>query len=111
MTLKQWVENGWLKAHQTDAKEIGNLLAIVDRDLHDAITGDISADWRLVLPTMLLSSSARSCFTLKAIRLNGLYSITAPFKPCRLFLDQKESKTRSTWKPVGSKGMLSNMIM
>jgi len=46
MTLKQWAENGWLKVHQTDAKEIGNLLAIVDRDLNDAITGDISADWR-----------------------------------------------------------------
>ncbi len=46
MTLKQWSENGWLKEHQTDAKEIGNLLAIVDRDLNDAITGEISADWR-----------------------------------------------------------------
>ena len=46
MTLKQWVDNGWLKAHQTSADEIGNLLAIVDRDIKDATEGGISADWR-----------------------------------------------------------------
>lgn len=46
MTLKQWADNGWLKAHQTSADEIGNLLAIVDRDIKDAIEGGISADWR-----------------------------------------------------------------
>ena len=46
MTLKQWADNGWLKVHQTSAEEIGNLLAIVDRDLKDAIEGGISADWR-----------------------------------------------------------------
>ena len=46
MTLKQWADNGWLKAHQTSAEEIGNLLAIVDRDLKDAIEGGFSTDWR-----------------------------------------------------------------
>ena len=46
MTLKQWADNGWLKKHQTTKEEIGNLLAIVDRDLNDAIQAGISADWR-----------------------------------------------------------------
>ena len=46
MTLKQWADNGWLKAHKTSSEEIGNLLAIVDRDLKDAVEGGISADWR-----------------------------------------------------------------
>lgn len=46
MTLKQWADNGWLKAHQTSAEEIGNLLAIADRDLKDASEGGISPDWR-----------------------------------------------------------------
>ena len=46
MTLKQWVNNGWLKVHQTSADEIGNLLAIVDRDLKDATEEGISEDWR-----------------------------------------------------------------
>jgi len=46
MTLKQWADNVRLKVHQTSAEEIGNLLAIVDRDRKDAIEGGISADWR-----------------------------------------------------------------
>ena len=37
MTLRQWADNGWLKSHKTSAAEIGNLLAIVDRDLKDAV--------------------------------------------------------------------------
>ena len=45
MTLKLWENNGWLKPHQTSREEIGNLLAIVDRDLEDA-QGSISPDWR-----------------------------------------------------------------
>ena len=46
MTLKQWVDNGWLKPHQTSREEISNLLAIVERDLKDAAEGGISSDWR-----------------------------------------------------------------
>ena len=46
MTLRQWADNGWLKSHKTSAAEIRNLLAIVDRDLKDAVEGSISADWR-----------------------------------------------------------------
>ena len=45
MTLRQWQDNGWLRPHATTAEEIGNLLAIVDRDLQDA-QGGISPDWR-----------------------------------------------------------------
>lgn len=64
MTLKQWAANGWLKPHQTSREEVGNLLAIVERDLADA-ERDISPDWRfgiaynaaLKLCTVLLGSS------------------------------------------------------
>jgi len=42
----QWADNGWLTSHKTSTQEIGNLLAIVERDLKDAIEGGISADWR-----------------------------------------------------------------
>jgi hypothetical protein len=45
MSLKQWAENGWLRAHQSSAREIDDLLGIVERDLTDA-EGEISADWR-----------------------------------------------------------------
>jgi hypothetical protein len=39
MTLKQWLDNGWLRPHQTSREEIGRLLAIVERDLGDAEGG------------------------------------------------------------------------
>ena len=45
MTLKQWINNGWLRRHKTSSEEIENLLMIIDRDLKDA-KGSISDDWR-----------------------------------------------------------------
>lgn len=45
MSLKSWLANGWLRPHTTSRQEIGNLLAIVERDLQDA-QGGISPDWR-----------------------------------------------------------------
>jgi uncharacterized protein (UPF0332 family) len=46
MNLDQWLKNSWIREHKTSAKEISNLLAIVDRDLKDAKNEDISDDWR-----------------------------------------------------------------
>lgn len=46
MTLKQWLENSWLRQHQTKPREITDLLQIVDRDLEDARERHISSDWR-----------------------------------------------------------------
>lgn len=46
MTLKQWADNGWLKPHKSSREEVGNLLAIVRRDIEDACSRDLSDDWR-----------------------------------------------------------------
>ena len=46
MSLKQWLDNGWLRKHTTDKQEIANLFRIVDRDLQDAAEKCISRDWR-----------------------------------------------------------------
>ena len=46
MTLQHWADNGWLKAHQTSAQEIAQLLEIVERDLADAGSRELSDDWR-----------------------------------------------------------------
>jgi hypothetical protein len=46
MSLKQWADNGWLRSHKTSKQEVSNLLGIVERDLKDAESSDISADWR-----------------------------------------------------------------
>jgi hypothetical protein len=43
MSLQQWANNGWLRSHQTSAKEVQGLLPIVKLDLADA-EGNISAD-------------------------------------------------------------------
>lgn len=46
MTLKQWLENSWLRPHKTKPREITDLLQIVERDLKDAKEPHISSDWR-----------------------------------------------------------------
>jgi hypothetical protein len=46
MSLTDWANSGWLRAHQASAQEIAGLLSIVDRDLRDSTDGSVSADWR-----------------------------------------------------------------
>jgi hypothetical protein len=45
--LSDWARNGWLLPHRTSPQEIGDLLAIVERDLSDSQASGLSADWRL----------------------------------------------------------------
>ncbi len=45
MRLQQWAANGWLRPHQTNQRQIADLLAIVARDLADS-SRDLSADWQ-----------------------------------------------------------------
>jgi hypothetical protein len=47
MTLADWQRNGWVLEHETSAQEIGDLLAVVERDLADSAAEQISADWRM----------------------------------------------------------------
>lgn len=62
MSLQNWETNGWLRKHQTSKREIADLLKIVERDLRDAESSDLSADWKfgiaynaaLKLSTLLL---------------------------------------------------------
>lgn len=47
MSLQDWLRSGWLVPHRTSPPEIGELLAIVTRDLADAQAAGLSPDWRL----------------------------------------------------------------
>ncbi len=47
MSLADWLKNGWLIEHRTSAREVADLLAVVERDLADSATEEISADWRM----------------------------------------------------------------
>jgi hypothetical protein len=65
MSLENWAKNGWLRPHETNRQQIGDLLAIVERDLADARNTSVSADWQfgiaynavLKLCTILLYAS------------------------------------------------------
>jgi len=46
MSLELWCKNGWLRPHRTTAAQIAELLAIAKRDLEDAVTERLSADWQ-----------------------------------------------------------------
>lgn len=46
MSLQDWLNQGWVTEHKSSAHEIKGLLALVERDLHDCRTGQLSADWR-----------------------------------------------------------------
>jgi hypothetical protein len=47
MSLADWERNGWLTKHQTSPNEIRDLLQVVERDLADSASKELSADWRL----------------------------------------------------------------
>lgn len=46
MSLVDWQNNGWLRPHQSSSKEIDGLFSIIDRDLLDSTTVDLSNDWK-----------------------------------------------------------------
>ncbi len=46
MSLEVWKTNGWLREYSTSEQEITGLLALVERDLKDAVRQEISTDWR-----------------------------------------------------------------
>ena len=65
MSLQDWLNSGWLRQHTATRQEIADLFAIVARDIKDAGTPGMSADWRfgiaynaaLKLCTVLLHSA------------------------------------------------------
>lgn len=46
MTLQNWANNGWLRAHKPSPQEIRDLLQIVERDLRDCQATVVSVDWQ-----------------------------------------------------------------
>jgi hypothetical protein len=49
MSLTEWLNKGWLKLHHSSPREIADLRGVIERDLRDARTVDISADARLTI--------------------------------------------------------------
>jgi hypothetical protein len=49
MSLKDWVQYGWLSEHQSSRNEIENLLGLVDRDLRECQAKGLGADWSFAI--------------------------------------------------------------
>lgn len=64
--MKAWLDNGWLDRHTPSATEVGNLLAVVDRDLAQAAAPDLAPEWKL----NIAYSAARTVADL-ALRAEG----------------------------------------
>jgi hypothetical protein len=47
VSLQDWLKSGWLVAHKASRQEVADLLGVAQRDLRDAQTSGLSADWRL----------------------------------------------------------------
>jgi uncharacterized protein (UPF0332 family) len=47
-SLEIWLQQGWLKGHDTSSQEISEQLAAAERDLEDA-SKDLSAAWRFAI--------------------------------------------------------------
>jgi HEPN domain-containing protein len=47
MSLKLWLENGWLKEHKPTSREIAELLAVADRALKDCQVTGLSSEGKL----------------------------------------------------------------
>lgn len=46
MTLQRYLENSWIRRHETSTQEIGELCAIADRDICQSQTPGLGPEWR-----------------------------------------------------------------
>ena len=49
LSLKNWLNNGWLKTHTTSSQEISNLIELAERDILESTTSGLSPDWKLTI--------------------------------------------------------------
>ncbi|MCX5805626.1 MAG: hypothetical protein NT010_06090 [Proteobacteria bacterium] len=49
MSLKDWLNKGWVVAHKTSPDEINDLFGVADRDLEDCKTEGLSSHWKLAI--------------------------------------------------------------
>jgi hypothetical protein len=47
MTLKSWLENKWVRTHQTSKEEIRGLISSAEEDIKSAQVEGIASGWRL----------------------------------------------------------------
>jgi len=103
MSFEDWVKNSWLDPHQSSREEIGNLLGIVERDLKDSQSKDVSNDWRFAIaynaalqaataalaaagyahPETVITIGSSSLFHLRSARAQHSSEASTPFRKKR----------------------------
>lgn len=68
MSLREWLNNGWIRAHRTSREEIGSLLRIADRDLKDSRAVGVSSDNRFVMAYNAALQSATAALAASGYR-------------------------------------------
>lgn len=49
MSLKDWLNKGWVVNHKTSSEEIADLFGVADRDLEDCKAEGLSPHWKLAI--------------------------------------------------------------
>ena len=75
MSLADWERNGWLTKHQTSPNEIRDLLQVVERDLADSASKELSADWRMNIAYNAALQAATAALAAAALKLDPCHGI------------------------------------
>lgn len=78
MSLRNWLQNSWLVEHTTTPDEIGNLLAISDRDLAACQVKGLPPDWRFAIAynaALQAATAALAAAGYRASRENHHYRV------------------------------------
>ena len=71
MSLKNLLNNGILKKHETNEKEIYDLFSIVDRDLEDAAVPNLSTDRRFAIIYNAVLQAVTALLHCEGYRISG----------------------------------------
>jgi hypothetical protein len=78
MSLRDWVQYGWLTEHQSSPEEIKNLLGLVDRDLRECQAKGLGADWSFAIAynaTLQAATAALAAAGFRASRDSHHYCV------------------------------------
>lgn len=71
MTLKNWLDSGWLKQHRSSPQEVRDLFEKVERDIGEAAKEEITLDWRLAIAYNACLGCATIALRASGYRISG----------------------------------------
>jgi hypothetical protein len=71
VSLENWLNNGWLKRHNTSQTEIHDILGVVKRDIQEAGNNQINPDWRMNMAFNAALQAANAALLASGFRTFG----------------------------------------